>query len=251
MELPNHDVLIVDVQRSPPGLAIYGQAPDKLPQSNTRINPQQTGNNGSNRLEDFADYTPGVQLGRNQAGIGTDVYLRGYPLNGNMQLDGLLDVQGFYLRDPATLESIEISKGLNSVLFGSGSPGGTVNYVSKQPHFSPQRSGQFTAGSPDSLHTVLDVNQPFAQTNWAGRLLMVGQQAETGRANVGDDRFTFLPSLLWQTAQQSLLLELEHGWQNREYDFDNVFYQGKPIYNVSYVDPRSYAQRHMNRVSGT
>ncbi|QQZ30599.1 TonB-dependent receptor [Thiothrix subterranea] len=251
MELPNHDVLIVDVQRSPPPLAIYGQAPDKLPQSNTRINPQQTGNNGSNRLEDFADYTPGVQLGRNQAGIGSDVYLRGYPLNGNMQLDGLLDVQGFYLRDPATLESIEISKGLNSVLFGSGSPGGTLNYVSKQPYFSPQRSGQFTAGSPDSLHTVLDVNQPFAQTNWAGRLLMVGQQGETGRANVGDDRFTFLPSLLWQTAQQSLLLELEHGWQNREYDFDNVFYQGKPIYNVSYVDPRSYAQRRMNRVSGT
>lgn len=251
MELPNSDVLIVNVQSTPRRLSIYGQVPDKLPQSGIRINPQHTGNNGSNRLEDFADYTPGVQLGRNQAGIGSDLYLRGYALNGNMQLDGLLDVQGFYLRDPATLDSIEISKGLNSVLFGSGSPGGTVNYVSKQPHFSPQRSWQLSAGSPHRVHGVLDVNQPFAQSDWAGRLLMIGQQAETGRANVGDDRFTFLPSLLWQTDQQSLLLELEHGRQNREYDFDNVFYQGKPIYNVSYVDPRSYAERHMNRVSGT
>lgn len=244
------DSLEIDIRAAPP-LATYGVQSNQVAHSITRIKGADAGKTGSDRLEDFADYIPGVQLGRNQAGIGSDIYVRGYSLNGAAYLDGLLDVQGFYLRDPATLESIELGKGLDSVLFGSGSPGGSLNYTTKKPGFTTRRSISLTAGSPQQGRTLLDINQPVAGTNWAGRLIVAGQKAETGRANVGDDRFTLLPSLLWQTERQSLLLEAEYGWQNREYDFDSVFYRGAPVYNVSYVDPRSYAQRRMTRVGAT
>lgn len=223
----------------------------KQPPNTTTLKTDDASKIGSDRLEDVADYLPGVQIGRNQAGIGSSVYLRGYSLDGAMTLDGLLDVQGFYLRDPATLDSIEVSKGRDSVLFGAGSPGGSVNYLTKKPSFKQQRSISLSAGSPQQFHTLLDINQPLSNPDWAGRLVMAGQQAETGRANVGDDRFTLMPSLLWQTEQQSLLLEMEYGWQNREYDFDTVFYHGAPVYNVSYVDPRSFADRRVTRFGTT
>jgi iron complex outermembrane receptor protein len=233
-----------------PPLVVNVYSVDKATQSTARIKASNAAKTGSDRLEDFADYVPGVQLGRNQAGIGSDIYIRGYPLYGNFHLDGLQDIQGFYLRDPATLESIDIAKGLDSVLFGSGSPGGSVNYVSKKPSFKRKSSLGLLTGSPEQLRTTLDINTPLTP-DWAGRLVLAGQRAETGRDNVGDDRFTAMPSLLWKTDQQSLLLEMEHGWQNREYDFDTVFYQGAPVYNVSYVDPRSFASRRVNRIGST
>ena len=206
---------------------------------------------GANRLEDFADYTSGVNLGRNQAGIGSDITIRGYTTAGNLQLDGLPDVQGFYLRDPDTLEQVEIHKGMDSTIFNSGMPGGIVNYVKKQPTFKQHRQLKIQTGSPHQWRTSLDINGalPSLSPNVAGRLVISQQQAQTGRANVGDDRLTIMPSLVWQTDRQKLLLELEHGKQNRPYDFDNVFYQGKPVYNLSYVDPRAYAEREVNRLS--
>lgn len=208
---------------------------------------------GANRLEDVADYIPGVNLGRNQAGIGSDITIRGYTTAGNLQLDGLPDVQGFYLRDPETLEQVEIHKGLDSTNFAAGMPGGIVNYVKKQPSFKTKRQLKIQIGSPEQWRSSLDIKGalPRLSPNMAGRLIIAKQHAQTGRANVRDDRLTVMPSLLWQTEQQKLLVELEHGKQNRPYDFDNVFYQGKPIYNVSYVDPRAYADRQMDRASVT
>ncbi|OQX08980.1 MAG: hypothetical protein BWK73_23945 [Thiothrix lacustris] len=236
---------------TPDTLVVNIHPPYKSPHTSMSISAADASKIGSDRLEDFADYLTGVQIGRNQAGIGSDIYVRGYSLNGAMTLDGLMDVQGFYLRDPATLARTDISKGRDSVLSGAGSPGGAANYVSKKPSFKPQRSLSVSTGTPQQFHTVLDINQALSHPNWAGRFIMAGQQADTGHANVGDDRFTLLPSLLWQTEQQSLLLAMEYGWQNREYDFDTVFYQGKPVYNVSYVDPRSFADRRVARFGAT
>lgn len=236
---------------TPDTLVVNVHPPYKSPHSTLSISAAEATKIGSDRLEDFADYLPGVQIGRNQAGIGSDIYVRGYSLNGAMNLDGLLDVQGFYLRDPATVERVDISKGRNSVLSGSGSVGGSANYVSKKPTFKSHRRISLSTGTPQQFHTALDVNQALSHPDWAGRLVIAGQQADTGHANVGDDRFTLMPSLLWQTEQQSLLLAAEYGWQNREYDFDTVFYEGKPVYNVSYVDPRSFAERRVTRFGAT
>jgi iron complex outermembrane receptor protein len=247
---PRTTPLAVEV-KAKPKVSVYGLPPDKVAQSTASINGKAARKTGSDRLEDFADYIPGVHLGRSDAGVGSDIYLRGYPLGGNFHLDGLQDVQGFYLRDPATIERLEISKGLDSVLFGSGSPGGAANYVSKKPGFQRNRTFNLSSGIPEQYRAQVDITDRLKQSDWAGRLVMTGQLAETGRKNVGDDRFTFMPSLLWQTEQQSLLLEMESGWQNREFDFDTVFYQGKPVYNASYVDPRSFANRRMNRFSTT
>lgn len=227
-------------------LVIYINSKNKAANKNSKkdtqttaiINTEKDNTIKSTRVEDIADYVGGITLGRNQAGIGSDVYLRGYSLNGNFQLNGLQDIQGFYLRSPDTLEQINFYKGLDSIQFGSGSPGGMVEYQTKKAKFTNERKFNITVGSPKQVSTTLDINK-IIKPELAVRLVVSGQKAQTGRKNVEDDRITVLPSLLWKTANHSLAAEYEYGWQNRPYDFDTIFYQGKPIYNVSYVDPRS------------
>ena len=242
--------LAVYVQGSASEVWGNGQTENQLTQSATRIKQQEIRKVGSDRLEDFADTIPGVQLGRFQAGIGSDVYLRGFPLGGQFFLDGLLDKRGYFVRDPATIERVEIFKGADSVLFGAGSPGGVVNYVAKKPVFESFRTLRLETGSPARSRVVYDSTGGIPRwTDWAYRTVFIHQDAATGQKNVGDERLTLFPSLLYQTDKDELQLAAEFNRQQREYDFDHVFVNGKPIYNVSYVDPRTEAKRDSLRLS--
>ncbi|MEH2180272.1 TonB-dependent receptor plug domain-containing protein [Nostoc sp.] len=51
--------------------------------------------------------------------------------------------------DLTNLERIEVLRGPAAVLYGQGSPGGTVNYVTKQPLSEPYYNVEFTSGSYD------------------------------------------------------------------------------------------------------
>lgn len=207
-----------------------------LAQSVSAVSQKEIVKTSSDRLEDFADYMPGVAIGRSQAGTGSDLFLRGFPLEGQFFLNGLLDKQGYFIRDPATVERVEMFMGADSVMFGSASPGGVVNFVGKKPSFDVRRSIQFETGLPQRARLVYDsTGAVVSQSDWAYRTIVVRQEAETGQKNVGDDRFTLFPSLLYRTDRDELLLEAEFNRQQREYDFDHVFVNGSPVYNVSYV----------------
>ncbi len=204
----------------------------------------------ADRIEDFADAIPGLLIGRNEAGIASNVYIRGFSLGGRLHLNGLRDSQRFYLRDPATLDRVEIIKGLNSVLLGSGSPGGAVNLVTKKPSYKKEiQMLTVGVGSPERYRVSLDMGRPVDDSGLAWRSIIALQKAETGRKNVNDDRFTFMPSLAWIDDRSSLLIEAEHNRQNRDFDFDNVFLNGEPVYDVSYTDPRTDSIRTSNRLA--
>lgn len=244
------DKLVVDIhtnQHKAPDISGYGRPADQIAQSTARIKGKDAAKTGSLRLEDFADYVPGVQAGESSGG-GSAINIRGFRAH-QANLDGLPDVEGFYLRDPATLEAVDIAKGRDSTLFGFGTPGGTVGYTSKKPSFTQQRNLSLWLGSPAQVRGLLDITGALRGQAWAGRLLVSGQQAETGYTNVGDDRFAILPSLRWNGDGQTLLLSLEHGWQNHEPRNVTIFHDGSPLYNISYVDPRATANRRMTRVA--
>ncbi len=233
-----------------PDIAVYNRPAKRIAQSTAHIDGTTAARTGSDRLEDFASYTPGVQLVDGN-GIGSAVSIRGSKVT-QATVDGLPDVQGFYLRDPATLTSIDIAKGRDTTLSGFGTPGGTLHYTTKKPSSTRQRTLTLTTGAPSLIRGQLDITGALNSASdnaWAGRTVLAGQQAQTGYANVGDDRFTVMPSLRWHDAKQSVDLGMEYGWQNRESDDTTILHNGKPIYNVSYVDPRSTAERRMSRVS--
>lgn len=242
-------IIVYDTYDFDTPFAVTGNSALWSPQSVDAIDATDMQAIGADRIEDVADTLPGVLLGRNQAGIGSNVYLRGFSLQGRLHLDGIPDNRRYFLRDPETIERVEVIKGLDSVLFGSGSPGGIVNYVSKKPSYKPVRTLSFGTGSPERYRLSADISDEIEDTDMAWRALLVGQKAATGREHVDDDRLTFMPSWLLQTDDHELLIQGEYARQNRDYDFDNVFINGTPVYDVSYTDPRTDSTRSHSRLS--
>ncbi len=101
--------------------------------------------------------------------------------------------------DTYTIEQVEGLKGPASVLYGQGSPGGIVNYVSKTPRETFGGELQAEIGNFDRYQVAGDVTGPVAGTD--GKLLfrMVGLYRDTGtQVDPVDETTTVLmPSLSW------------------------------------------------------
>lgn len=238
-------VTVMGTRRSEP----YSPQPPYSSQSVRILPPTLLQQTGSDRLDDVSDYLASVQPARSQAGIGSDVVVRGFALGSRALVNGLRDQQGYFIRDPATVERSEILLGADAVSVGSGSPGGTLNVITKKPSYPPQQRISLQTGIPARQRLVVDSSARLGDSDWAYRSILVGQNADTEHSHVDDDRATLLAALQHQDADSTLLLEAEASRQQREYDFDRIFIHGKPLYNVSYVDPRTQAQRDSLRLA--
>lgn len=79
-------------------------------------------------------------------------------------LNGIRDTNGLASNlgpDLTGIERIEVLQGPNSVLFGTSSPGGTVNFVTKQPLSDPYYFIEATAGSFDFYRGEVDLSGPL------------------------------------------------------------------------------------------
>ncbi|MEB3338122.1 MAG: TonB-dependent siderophore receptor [Leptolyngbyaceae bacterium] len=79
-------------------------------------------------------------------------------LNGIKETGGLSSNVG---PDLTGIERIEVLLGPNSILFGSSSPGGTVNFVTKQPLRDPYYFAEATVGSFNFYRGEIDLSTPL------------------------------------------------------------------------------------------
>lgn len=220
-------------------------AVESNPQTVDTIDSSNPHFSSSTRLEEFSDYIPGVFTGRAQAGIYSDVEIRGFSIGGRVYKDGILDNQKLYLRDPDTIDKVEFTKGHDSVLFGAGSPGGSVNYITKKPQADAINRLKISAGSPELLRVSHDIGGALnSDKSLLGRMISVVQQAKTGIDHVDDNRLTLMPAITWNTPDTKIGLSAEYSQRERPFDFDHVIRNGEPVYNVDYVDPRNESKRH-------
>jgi iron complex outermembrane receptor protein len=63
--------------------------------------------------------------------------------------------------DLTGIERIEVLQGPNSILFGSSSPGGTINFVTKQPRRDPYYFAEVTIGNFDFYRGEVDLSGPL------------------------------------------------------------------------------------------
>ena len=94
--------------------------------------------------------------GVNQFSYYDDFTIRGFrsqeeTING-LRVIGLFGPQAL----TANLERVEVVKGPASILFGNGSPGGTMNRVTKKPLDEDRKAITFTTGSFNTQRTTLD-----------------------------------------------------------------------------------------------
>ncbi|TCP37105.1 TonB-dependent receptor [Sphingomonas sp. BK235] len=131
------------------------------PQTITVIPEQVLRKQNLMTLRDALQIIPGITFGAGEGGggYGDSINLRGYSANNDLTVDGLRDSAQYSRTDPFNLQQIEVYNGANSVFNGSGSVGGTINLVSKEPLAEDLTIAQAAVGTDRYYRAALDANE--------------------------------------------------------------------------------------------
>lgn len=191
-----------------------GAALTETPQSVSVITRDQLAVKGVDRLSEALRYTPGVQ-GETFGFEPRTTFLRfrGFDATTTgLYRNGLqLRNPGFavgYSPEPYGSERIEVPRGPASVLYGAGSPGGLVNFISKRPTRQPFGEVIFEPGTYNRWQGKLDLSGPInADGTVAYRLTGLARASDTQVDFVDNDRIFLAPALSWHpTASTTLTL---------------------------------------------
>ena len=169
-------------------------------------------------LNDITDYEPAMISNFPGGEGGTRVWSRGFNQVGGLFINGMPQTTGFGPPIPIQfVERVEILKGPNAILYGSGAAGGIVNRITKKPLFEPFTQYRMIFG----IHEVNDKNNyrftfdstgpvdtlPFASGflpgDWAYRVNMVWDDSGKFRKGAGNHEFMIAPSLLWRISNKT------------------------------------------------
>ena len=166
----------------------------------------------ANKLTEALRYTPGVAA--EPFGIEprfTSLRMRGFNANTTAYFrDGLvLSNPGFYVYynlEPYGAERIEIPRGPASVLYGQGSPGGIVNYISKMPTARPFGEAVVQVANHDRVQGQFDLGGPLDRAESVSyRLTGLVRDGETQIDFVPDDRTFVAPAITWKIGDATSL----------------------------------------------
>ncbi|MEO6873847.1 MAG: TonB-dependent receptor plug domain-containing protein, partial [Opitutaceae bacterium] len=150
------------------------------------------------RILDALKYVPGITESTIPNGLDR-ITVRGFQIDG-ATVDGFYDITQGNI-DPVTIDRIEVVKGPNAILSPTGSPGGTINNVTKKPLFtSPTTTlrtqyGVYDAGSVelDSTGRIGDASSKFAY-----RMIADIRDYDNYYGNTSTKGHTIAPSLAYQ-----------------------------------------------------
>jgi iron complex outermembrane receptor protein len=215
-----------------------------IPQS-IQVVPQQV-------LQDQQVRNPSEAL-RNVAGVsqGTNSASRSGTATINIRgFDAFRDILRNGLRDPgsnifnlANIERIEVLKGPASVLFGQGSFGGLINYVTKQPLTEPYYSLEASAGSFNFYRGAVDLTGPLNDSKTV--LYRLNMEALTTGSFVDfyeEQQYFVAPVLTWQISDRTKLT-LEAEYLNRPRSSGNI---GVPAVGSVLPNPNGRIPRNRN-----
>src|SRR4051812_8637667 len=158
---------------------------------------------GANSMLDATQYVSGIANGRlgGANGIAERQSIRGFENDGRT-IDNF--AAGFQANlDPALYERVEIVKGPNAILAPTGTPGGSLNVITKSPQFTPANSISLQLGNYFAQKLTIDSTGRLAGPV-AYRLIAAGQNAETyvpGRLK----QWNVNPQFAWQIGPHTLL----------------------------------------------
>jgi catecholate siderophore receptor len=131
------------------------------PQTITVISDQVIRKQNLQTLRDALQTIPGITFGAGEGGggYGDSINLRGYSANNDITVDGIRDSAQYSRTDPFNIQQIEVYNGANSVFNGSGSVGGTINLVTKEPRAEDLTILQGGVGTDNYYRAAVDANR--------------------------------------------------------------------------------------------
>jgi iron complex outermembrane recepter protein len=167
---------------------------------------------GASRILDALIYTPSVTESTIPNGLDR-ITVRGFQVEGET-------VDGFYIDetqqniDPALLDHIDVVLGPNAILQPTGSPGGTINSITKKPQFQAQTTLTLQAGLFDYGGLVLDSTGPIAPgSKFAYRIVADVHDYDGYYDGTKNDSYLVAPMLTYQfdaATKLTVQMEVDH-----------------------------------------
>ena len=132
---------------------------------------------GPGRLFDAVRYLAGVQEGRFY-NFQDRVIMRGFENNNGRTVDNFVNDSGQNYEE-SLVDRIEVSKGPNAILSPAGTPGGSVNVITRSPKFTSQNSLTAIVKLYEAQKITLDLTDPVkAVPRLAYRLIGTAQDSQ-------------------------------------------------------------------------
>ncbi len=182
----------------------------ETPQSISVITKDQLDSQEADTIGEALRYSAGIKgetFGLEDRGFDTFVDIRGF--TSPIFRDGLqVNTPGFsgFNTETYLAERIEILRGPASVLYGQGSPGGIVNFVTKRPLDKPFRELILVAGSFDRFEGKFDLSDSINENaTLAYRLTGLATTSDAQVDFIERDRVVIAPALTWRPNDDTTL----------------------------------------------
>ncbi|MDO8297247.1 MAG: TonB-dependent siderophore receptor [Caulobacter sp.] len=201
----------------------------ETPQSVTQISRQQIDDFALTNVNDLLSLVTGVNVERVETDR-TYFNARGFDIT-NFQVDGvglplIWGIQ-FGDLDTALFERVDIIRGANGMLTGTGNPSATVNYIRKRPTAEVQALGSIAYGSWNDLRLEADLSGPLnAEGTVRGRLVYAGQDRDSHLDYNHVNRNVYYGVLSWDLTPR---LTATAGYSRQENRSDGVLWGALPL----------------------
>lgn len=215
----------------PPSAAGTGLAltPRETPQSVSTITRTQLDDFGLDNLNDALESTTGIGVERIETGR-TYYTARGFDIT-NFQFDGVGVPLPYGIQngdiDTTAYERIEVLRGANGLMSGTGNPSATINFVRKRPRDAFGGSVSATFGSWDRQRIDADVSSPLGSDALRAR---VAAAYEDGGNHL--DRYHLEKSVAHGVAEADLgeRTRLSVGVTHQDNNVDSPLWGALPLY---------------------
>jgi catecholate siderophore receptor len=184
-----------------------------IPQSVSVLTKEFIRDQGFQSLGESLRYVPGV-IPHQGEGNRDDVVIRGQRSNADFFVNGLRDdVQ--YFRDFYNVQTIEVLKGPNAMIFGRGGGGGIINRILKEADGKPIREIILQGGQFDNKRAAIDLGGAV-NPNVAVRFNAVYEKSDSYRDYVNLERYGFNPTMTLKPSENTtwkLSYEYFHDWR--------------------------------------
>jgi len=199
-----------------------------LPQSISVITSELMTDQNIRSIAEAVRYVPGVSMAQGEGNRDTPIF-RGNASTGDLFVDGIRDDVQYY-RDTYNVDSIDVLKGPNAMVFGRGGAGGLINRNLKKADWDSHRELGFQGGSWDRFRVTADFNQVI-NDNFAVRLNGMWETANSFREGFESERWGVNPTLSWRSDDKKtkIIAGYEHYQDDRTADRGISSYQGRPL----------------------
>lgn len=160
-------------------------------------------------------------------------------------LNGHPDIAWRFARDPATVERVDVLSGQDATFLGAGSPGASINYISKAPEGNEFKRLSISLGSNNAKRLVADTEVHIGQLQV--RSVLAIQRDDFSAEKVQDERNVGLVSVKLPTDWGDFRVDAEYHQLMMPYVFGTAYASKRFWLEHSYVDERANANRQYYR----